>query len=115
MNHRLILTCLIVLLCFVGLSPKGYAQLKGFTGYASGVVTATEVKQIETGGLADVKSNTAYTEQTIQNVGSVSKTFIGIALLKAQEQGLLSLDQDINQYLDFTLNTPLVSSEQKNT
>ena len=36
-------------------------------------------------GYANTHTNKEYTENTIQNIGSVSKTFIGVALLKAQE------------------------------
>ena len=40
----------------------------------------------------DVKGQKPYSENTVQNIGSISKTFIGIALLKAQELGMLNLD-----------------------
>ena len=52
-------------------------------------------------GYADVKTKKLYSENTIQNVASISKTFIGIALLKAQELGKLDLDDPINNYLPF--------------
>ncbi|GAB5458805.1 MAG: serine hydrolase [Henriciella sp.] len=38
-------------------------------------------------------------------VASISKVFTAVALMKAQEQGLLSLDDPANQYLDFELPT----------
>ncbi|MEM9824270.1 MAG: serine hydrolase, partial [Bacteroidota bacterium] len=43
---------------------------------------------------------------TIQNIASISKTLIGIALLKAQEQGKLKLNDPINQYLPFKITNP---------
>jgi len=52
-------------------------------------------------GYADVANNKPYTQQTIQNIGSISKTFIGLALLKAQELGKLKLDDPANKYLPF--------------
>lgn len=64
-------------------------------------------------GFADKKANIKYTENSLQNIGSISKTFIGIALLKAQELGKLNLDDDINDYLPFKVvhpkfkNTPI--------
>ena len=36
-------------------------------------------------GYSDRKGNERYTENTVQNMASISKTFIGVALLKAQE------------------------------
>ncbi|MGC1515698.1 MAG: serine hydrolase domain-containing protein, partial [Maribacter sp.] len=57
-------------------------------------------------GFADVKENEQYTENTLQNIGSISKTFIGVALLKAQELGELNLDDPINKYLPFEVIHP---------
>ena len=37
-------------------------------------------------GFSNVSEDKAYTATTIQNIGSVSKTLIGVALLTAQEQ-----------------------------
>ena len=60
-------------------------------------------------GLSDAKHDFAYTTSTIQNIGSVSKTLIGIALLKAKEEGDLSLDDPIEQYLPFDVANPFHS------
>ena len=65
-------------------------------------------------GFADVESKTPYTNQTIQPIGSISKTFIALALMKAVELGKLKLDDDINLYLPFKVihpkhpNTPII-------
>jgi CubicO group peptidase (beta-lactamase class C family) len=57
-------------------------------------------------GFADLADKMPYTEQTLQTIGSVSKTFIGLALLKAQEMGKLNLDDGVNKYLPFILKNP---------
>ena len=57
-------------------------------------------------GYQDMQAKTAYTPQTVQTIGSVSKTFIGLALLKAQELGKLKLDEDATRYLPFLLRNP---------
>ncbi len=57
-------------------------------------------------GMADVANNKPYTIHTIQNIASVSKTLIGIALLKAQETEKLSLTDAINNYLPFRIKNP---------
>jgi CubicO group peptidase (beta-lactamase class C family) len=42
------------------------------------------------------------------NIGSISKTFTGVAVMRAVQDGKLSLDQDINAYLPFTVTNPFV-------
>ena len=43
-------------------------------------------------GYANVVAKKPYTNTTVQNIGSVSKTFIAAAIMKAQELGKLKLD-----------------------
>ena len=57
-------------------------------------------------GYADLEAQKAYTANTIQNIASISKTFIGVSLLKAQDLNLLDLDEPINKYLDFKVVNP---------
>ncbi len=57
-------------------------------------------------GYSDKQANKRYTAHTIQGIASISKTFIGIALLKAQELGKLKLDDPINKYLPFKVINP---------
>ncbi len=57
-------------------------------------------------GYSDKRENKKYTVHTIQNIASISKTFIGIALLKAQELGKLNLDDPINNYLPCKVMNP---------
>lgn len=82
-------------------------------GFAVSVVNQDSILFKKGLGYADKKANKKYTENTIQNIASISKTFIGIALLKAQELGKLNLNDPINKYLPFKvvnpnfLNTPI--------
>ncbi len=57
-------------------------------------------------GLMDIKSKRSYTPETVQNIASISKTFIGIALMKAQEMGFLRLDDPVNLHLPFKVINP---------
>jgi len=52
-------------------------------------------------GYSDIVIGKQYDINTLQNIASVSKTLIGMSLLKAQEQGKLLLDDPINKYLPF--------------
>ena len=75
-------------------------------GFSVAIVNENDVLYQTGIGYADTGSKDRFTENTIQNIGSVSKTFIGIALLKAQEMGKLSLDDPINKYLPFKVFNP---------
>ena len=57
-------------------------------------------------GYSDRTGSRRYTENTVQSIASISKTFIGFALLKAQELGKLNLDDPINKYLPFKVINP---------
>lgn len=75
-------------------------------GFSVAIVNHTGVLFEKGFGYADNKTNKKYTKHTIQNIASISKTFIGVSLLKAQELGKLNLDDPINEYLPFEINNP---------
>ena len=57
-------------------------------------------------GFADIEQSKTYNSSTTQNIASISKTLIGISLLKAQELGKLNLNDPINKYLPFQIINP---------
>lgn len=57
-------------------------------------------------GFADIEKKAPYTNQTIQSIASISKTFVALALMKAVELGKLRLDDDVNMYLPFKIIHP---------
>jgi len=57
-------------------------------------------------GFTDIAQNKAYTSSTIQNIASISKTLIGVSLLKAEELGKLNSNDPINNYLPFKIVNP---------
>lgn len=77
-----------------------------FNGFAVSIVNEKGTLYQKGFGFSDVGQNKKYTDSTIQNIGSISKTFVGIALLKAQELGKLKLDDLINKYLPFKVYNP---------
>ena len=86
------------------------------TGYINGfsvaIVNQDCVLYKKGFGYSDIKTNKKYTNNTVQSIASISKTFIGIALLKAQELGKLKLDDPINKHLLFDVNNPHFPNEQ---
>ena len=83
------------------LRSQGY-----FNGFGVAIVDRNGTLYQHGFGFADVAARKPYTTRTVQNIGSVSKTLVGLALLKAQELGLLNLDDSINKYLPFRVVNP---------
>ncbi|WP_158796648.1 serine hydrolase [Pedobacter sp. L105] len=65
------------------------------------LVNANRIVYERNFGYADVVRKINYTSSSIQSIGSVSKTFIAIALMKAIELGYFNLETDINTILPF--------------
>jgi CubicO group peptidase (beta-lactamase class C family) len=57
-------------------------------------------------GFANIEKKIAYSIETIQPIGSVSKTVIGLAIMKAIEQGYFTLQTPINDLLPFKIINP---------
>jgi len=85
---------------------------KKFNGFAVSIVNENGTLYKNGFGFSDVENQIKYTTETIQNIGSVSKTFVGIALLKAQELGQLKLDDPIDRYLPFKVINPNFPQEK---
>jgi CubicO group peptidase (beta-lactamase class C family) len=77
-----------------------------FAGFAITVVKKDKILYQNAFGQADVAKKTPYTNQTLQPIASVSKTFIGVALMKAVEQGYFTLETPINDILPFAIKNP---------
>lgn len=77
-----------------------------FNGFGVALVNDRDVLYQNGFGIANIKTLQKYDENTVQNIASVSKTLIGITILKAQELGKLKLDDPVNQYLPFKVTNP---------
>lgn len=75
-------------------------------GFAVAIVNENKILYQKGFGYADLETKTPFTEQTILNIGSVSKTFIAAALMKLVEEGKLNLDAKINDILPFPIVNP---------
>ncbi len=76
-------------------------QKSKLPGFAVAMVSKDKVLYQKGFGYADVASKKSYTTHTVQNIGSISKTLIGLSLMKAVEADQLKLDDPINKYLPF--------------
>lgn len=81
-------------------------QKDAIKGFSVSIVNDKGVVYDKGFGFADIEQNNAYTSNTTQNIASISKTLIGISLLKAQELGKLNLNDPINKYLPFKIINP---------
>jgi D-alanyl-D-alanine carboxypeptidase len=80
-----------------------------------GVVAAVQIPEytwVETRGVADLSSEEPMTLDVHQRIGSVTKTFTGTLLLQAEAQGLLSLDDTIDQYYEDIPNGDMITLRQ---
>lgn len=82
------------------------ARSADFNGFGVAIAGPDGVLYTDGFGKADVANNIAYTQRTMQPIASISKTFIGLALMKAQELGHLKLDDPISTYLPFAVINP---------
>ncbi|MCR9067170.1 MAG: beta-lactamase family protein, partial [Cytophagales bacterium] len=70
-------------------------------GLGAAIIVDKELVWIKGFGFADKEKQIAFTPNTVMCIASISKTFTGATLMKAVEDGLVSLDEDINNYLPF--------------
>jgi len=85
---------------------------KNFNGFAVAIVDTTGAIYQNGIGFSDVEKQKAYASNTVQNIASISKTLIGISLMKAQEMELLKLDDPANNYLPFKVRNPYYRDQE---
>lgn len=78
----------------------------GLMGLGAAIVVDKKVVWMKGYGFADKQRAVPFTPDTVMNIGSISKTFTGVALMRAIQEGKLSLDEDINTYLPFKVINP---------
>ncbi len=75
------------------------AKDRGVPGFAIAVIADFEVQWMKPYGVADVVSGTPVTKDTLFQAASISKTIAAMASVKAAQDGLFSLDADVNTIL----------------
>lgn len=81
-------------------------------GFAVAIVNKDSIVYAKGFGYANLEAKTPYTINTIQPIASISKTLLGVALMKAQEMGKLNLIDDINDYLPYKIYNPNFPNEK---
>ncbi len=74
-------------------------KAKKITGISLAVSNSEEVLWVDGFGLADRKSKTEFTGETVSNVGSVSKLLTSAAVMRLVEMGKVDLDEPVSTYI----------------
>ena len=82
------------------------------SGFSVAIVSENETLYENGFRYSILEDTIEYSEHTIQTIGSISKTLIGISLLKAQEMGMIDLDDPINNYLPYRIENPYFPNEE---
>jgi CubicO group peptidase (beta-lactamase class C family) len=85
---------------------RAFLAKTGTPGVACGLYAPD--RQIWRGGFgwASVDRRIPMRTTSIQNIGSISKTFVGTAIMQLAEQGRINLDGDVSDHLGFELRNP---------
>jgi CubicO group peptidase (beta-lactamase class C family) len=83
-----------------------YARQFQLTGVAAAIVQGDQLLWSDGVGTANPLTKQALTADTPHLIASISKTVTAGTLLRLAEQGRLSLDTDIQTYLDFPVRNP---------
>ncbi len=83
-------------------------QKGNVVGFGVSIYSADTIYFVRGYGYSDLASMRPYTPHTVQKIASVSKLVLGVALMKAQEMNLLSLNDNINKFIDFRLINPRI-------
>lgn len=78
----------------------------GLVGVGAAIIVDRKLVWSRGYGFADKDGALPFTPDTVMNIGSISKTITGVALMQAVQDGKLSLDVDINSYLPFKVVHP---------
>lgn len=70
-------------------------------GFAVSIFSQDSIYFQQGFGRMDIAGNKQYSSESVQCIASVSKTFIGVSLMMAFDQGKMNLDAPVNDYLPF--------------
>ncbi len=90
---------------------KRIQESSNLVGFAVAIVNKDSIVYSKGFGYANKEEQKPYTTKTVQPIASISKTLLGMALMKAQEMEILDLDDKINDHLPFTIQNPFYPNE----
>ena len=81
-------------------------KLSKFPSLSACIIDGESVIWSNSYGFYDLENKKRATENTNYVIASISKSITGTALMQLWEQGLFDLDEDVNNYLPFSLRNP---------
>lgn len=75
-------------------------------GFAISVFTKDSIIYNKGFGYANLEDKITYSTNHIQIIASITKTLVGVSLMKLVEENKINLDDDINKYLPFKVINP---------
>jgi CubicO group peptidase (beta-lactamase class C family) len=91
---------------FFDLKMEVFMKLAKFPSISACIIDGNNVIWSNSYGFYDLENKKRATENTIYNVAHISCSVTGTALMQLYDQGLFDLDEDVNNYLPFTLRNP---------
>jgi CubicO group peptidase (beta-lactamase class C family) len=91
---------------FFDLKMSFFMKLAKFPSLSACIIEDDIVSWSKGYGFYDLEQRKSATDDTIYNIGSITKTITGTALMQLNDQGLFDLDEDVNNYLPFYLRNP---------
>lgn len=80
-------------------------------GFAIGIVTDQGTVYQRGFGVTNKETQNSFGPESALHIGSVTKTFVGVAVIQQVEAGKLQLDDHINQHLPFEIINPYFPDE----
>ena len=93
---------------FIGKKMKD----SGIVGLGAAIIVNRKLVWAKGYGYADKENKKPFTINTLMNIGSTTKNFTGVCLMRAVEENKVSLDEDINRYLPFKVINPYFPGEK---
>ena len=81
-------------------------------GFAVAIIQNDKVLFSKGFGYENLKSQKPFTVQSINSVASISKTFIGLSIMKLIDEGKLDLDEPINSILPYKVINPFYPDKE---
>ena len=85
---------------------KSLIEKYGAVGISVAVVKNEQIVYVRSYGLKNREDSLTLHPNDLFRIASVSKTFVATAIMQLVEKGMLSLDDDVNKFLDFKIQNP---------
>ena len=87
-------------------------EASNIPGFSMAIVNMDSILYLNSFGFYNIEQEEDLTIHTKHNIASLSKTFIGITLMRLVEKGILDLNSPINELLDFEIYNPKFPNQE---